>query len=74
MDYSSLIEQRKQRFIELEHAIGDPDLFADPKRATETLREHRRLKETLHIARLLNPYDACDDLQRTSLDGCRLRT
>lgn len=50
MDYSVLIEQRKQRFAELEHAIGDPDLFADPKRATETLREHRRLKETLQIA------------------------
>lgn len=54
MDYSSLIKQRKQRFIELEHAIGDPDLFADPKRATETLREHRRLKETLHIAERLD--------------------
>ena len=54
MDYSSLIEQRQQRFIELEHAIGDPDLFADPKRATETLREHRRLKETLQIAERLD--------------------
>jgi peptide chain release factor 1 len=53
MDYSALIEQRKNRFSELEHAIGDPDLFADPKRATETLREHRRLKETLAIAEQL---------------------
>lgn len=50
MDYSALIAQRKNRFTELEHAIGDPDLFADPKRATETLREHRRLKQTLEIA------------------------
>ena len=50
MDYSALIAQRKHRYTELEHAIGDPDLFADPKRATETLREHRRLKQTLEIA------------------------
>lgn len=50
MDYSNLIAQRKQRFLELEHRITDPELFADPKRATETLREHRRLKETLSIA------------------------
>jgi peptide chain release factor 1 len=50
MDYTALIEQRKHRFSELEHAIGDPDLFADPKRATETLREHRRLQQTLAIA------------------------
>jgi peptide chain release factor 1 len=54
MDYSALIAQRKNRFSELEHAIGDPDLFADPKRATETLREHRRLKETLAIAEQLS--------------------
>lgn len=53
MDYSALIAQRKNRFTELEHAIGDPDLFADPKRATETLREHRRLKDTLVIAEQL---------------------
>ncbi len=53
MDYSNLIRQRNERFQELEHRISDPELFADPKRATETLREHRRLKETLEIAKQL---------------------
>ena len=40
MDYSSLIAKRRERFSELEDAVGDPDLFSDPKRATDILREH----------------------------------
>ena len=35
MDYGPLIEMRKQRFAEVEHAISDPDLFSDQKKATE---------------------------------------
>ena len=49
MDYSALIAKRRERLAELEEAIGDPDLFADPKRATDTLREHRRLKKTISL-------------------------
>ena len=49
MDYSSLIAKRRERFSELEEAVGDPDLFADPKRATAILREHRKLKQTLDL-------------------------
>ena len=49
MDYSQLIAKRKDRFRELEEAIGDPNLFDDPKRATEILREHRKLQQTLKI-------------------------
>ena len=49
MDYSSLIAKRRERFSELEDAVGDPDLFSDPKRATEILREHRKLKQTLDL-------------------------
>lgn len=49
MDYSALIAKRRERFSELEDAVGDPDLFSDPKRATEILREHRRLKQTLDL-------------------------
>jgi peptide chain release factor 1 len=49
VDYSSLIAKRRERFSELEDAVGDPDLFADPKRATEILREHRKLKQTLEL-------------------------
>ncbi len=49
MDYSTLIEKRRARFAELEEAVGDPELFADPKRASEILREHGRLKNTLEL-------------------------
>jgi peptide chain release factor 1 len=49
VDYSSLIAKRRERFSELEEAVGDPDLFSDPKRATEILREHRKLKQTLEL-------------------------
>lgn len=49
MDYGPLIEMRKQRFAEVEHAISDPDLFSDQKKATETMREHGRLKNLLEM-------------------------
>jgi peptide chain release factor 1 len=49
MDYSSLISKRRDRFSELEEAIGDPELFSDPKRAAEILREHGKLKQTLAL-------------------------
>jgi peptide chain release factor 1 len=49
MDYSSLIAKRRARFAELEEAVGDPELFSDPKRASEILREHGRLKNTLEL-------------------------
>jgi len=49
MDYSALIAKRRQRFEEVDDAIADPDLFSNPKRATELLREHRRLKQTLEL-------------------------
>ncbi|BCX49981.1 peptide chain release factor 1 [Haloferula helveola] len=49
MDYAALIEQRRRRFAEVSEAIEDPSLFSDAKRATEVMREHRRLKETLDL-------------------------
>lgn len=49
MDYAALIEQRRRRFAEVSEAIEDPSLFSDSKRATEVMREHRRLKETLDL-------------------------
>ena len=49
MDYSALISKRRDRFSELAEAVGDPTLFADPKRATAMLREHRRLQQTLAL-------------------------
>jgi peptide chain release factor 1 len=49
VDYSSLISKRRHRFADLEEAVGDPELFANPARAREILREHGRLKQTLEI-------------------------
>ncbi|MCX6878265.1 MAG: peptide chain release factor 1 [Verrucomicrobia bacterium] len=49
MDYSALIAKRRDRFAELEEAVGDPELFADPKRATAILREHGKLTQTLGV-------------------------
>jgi peptide chain release factor 1 len=47
MDFSSLIARKRDRFAELETAVSAPDLYNDPKRAQELLREHNRLKQTL---------------------------
>lgn len=49
MDYVSLIAKRRERFLELEEAVGDPDLFSDPARATAILREHRKIKHSLEL-------------------------
>jgi peptide chain release factor 1 len=63
VDYSSLIAKHRARFSELEEAVGDPDLFSDPKRATELLREHRRLKQTLDL------WDELEDAKRQLADN-----
>ncbi len=47
MDYSPLIDKRRQRLAELESCIADPALFDDRRRAEELMREHRRLKELM---------------------------
>ncbi len=47
MDYSPLIEKRRQRLAELESRIADPALFDDRRRAEELMREHRRLQELM---------------------------
>ncbi|MBK1790534.1 peptide chain release factor 1 [Persicirhabdus sediminis] len=49
MNYDSLIEKRRERFAEVEGLISDPNLFNDQKKATEIMREHRRLKELLEM-------------------------
>ena len=66
VDYSSLIVRRRERFSELEDAVGDPDLFSDPKRATEILREHRRLKQTLDL------WEKLEDTKRQLADNQEL--
>lgn len=47
MDFAPLIARKSERFDELEAAISQPNLYDEPKRAQELLREHSRLKNTL---------------------------
>lgn len=54
MDFDVLIERQRARFAELDEAVGDPALFDDPKRATEMLREHRHISQTLELWKRLS--------------------
>ena len=49
MDFAPLIVRKQARFDELEKLVGAGDLYDDPKRARELLREHTRLKELLSL-------------------------
>jgi len=49
MNYESLINKRRDRLQEVENLIADPDLFSNQKKATEIMREHRRLKQLLEM-------------------------
>jgi peptide chain release factor 1 len=47
MDFAPLIEKKAARFQELESAISSSNLFENPQKAREVMREHARLKELL---------------------------
>jgi peptide chain release factor 1 len=47
MDFAPLVARKADRFRELEAEIASGNLYADPRRAKELLREHTRLKELL---------------------------
>ncbi|MGF1657189.1 MAG: peptide chain release factor 1 [Verrucomicrobiales bacterium] len=49
MDFAPLVEKKISRFDELERMVADPQLFDDPKRAREVLREHVRTKDLLGL-------------------------
>ncbi len=53
VDFTTLIEQHRQRFDILEQDIRAPDLFKDAKKAQKTLKEHARIKELLRRAQEL---------------------
>ncbi|MEO7168365.1 MAG: peptide chain release factor 1 [Spartobacteria bacterium] len=45
MDFQTLIEHKRDRFRQLESEIGDPHLFDNRKKASDTMREHSALKD-----------------------------
>lgn len=47
MDFAPLIAKKADRFQELEAAIASGNLFENPQKAREVMREHARLKELL---------------------------
>src|SRR4030081_1213486 len=47
MDFSPLIERKRERFEQLEREIADPKLFENRKRARELIREHSGIKQLL---------------------------
>lgn len=49
MDYSQLIARRQARFLQVEEALGAPELFSNPSRAKDILREHRNLKHSIDL-------------------------
>jgi len=57
MDFAPLVEKKADRFRELEAAIAAPEFFANPKKATDMMREHMRTKE------LLAEWEACRKAQ-----------
>lgn len=49
MDFGPLIAKKQERFDELEKLVAAGDLYNDPKRARDLLKEHTRLKELIAL-------------------------
>lgn len=47
MDFTLLIERKRERFTELEREIADPKLFDNRNRASDLMREHSNIKQLL---------------------------
>ena len=47
MDFTSLIERKRERFGELDREIADPALFSNRKRAEELMRERSSIEQLL---------------------------
>ena len=58
MDFAPLVTRKLERFRELEAQISAGNLYDDPQRAREVLREHTRIKD------LLATWDALQKAQR----------
>jgi peptide chain release factor 1 len=51
MDYQPLIDKNQERFAELEEVIAAGEIYNDPARSREVLKEHSRLKKLLDLWR-----------------------
>src|SRR3954470_3286143 len=64
MDFSSLIQRKRERFSELDREIADPALFSNRKRAQELMRERSGIEQ------LLTKWDELESV-RKQLDNNR---
>ena len=49
VDYSTLIEKRRQQFSELENRMAEPGFYDDPAAAADVTREHTRTRKLLTL-------------------------
>jgi peptide chain release factor 1 len=68
MDFGPLIDQKRERFQELEKQVASSSLFENPKQAREVLREHSALKT------LLEDWDSLEKSIRESEVNRQLAT
>ncbi len=66
MDFTPLMDRKRDRFAEVEAAVAAPGLYDNPKKAQEILREHSRLKESLAL------WDEFQKLEREIADSREL--
>ena len=74
MDFAPLIARKADRLRELEAEISSPNLYDDPRKAREILREHTRLKELLAQWELLKKSrtELADNLEMAKGDDAEL--
>src|SRR4051812_11819838 len=68
MDFSSLIQRKRDRFAELEKDIAGPELFSNRKRAQDLMRERSGIQQ------LLTKWDALEAARKQLDDNRELAT
>jgi peptide chain release factor 1 len=68
MDFSSLIQRKRERFGELEREIADPALFSNRKRAQDLMRERAGIEQ------LLTKWDELEAVRKQLDDNRELST
>jgi len=68
MDFTSLIQRKRERFTELDREIADPELFSNRKRAQELMRERSGIEQ------LLTKWDELEAARKQLDDNRELST
>ncbi|HJT80338.1 MAG TPA: peptide chain release factor 1, partial [Chthoniobacterales bacterium] len=68
MDFTALIERKRERFTELDREIADPELFSNRKRAQELMRERAGIEQ------LLTKWDELEAARKQLDDNRELST